>query len=147
MGEEIHEIAEGYEREVAVHESLNSGPVANSSLVHLTLSDKAMEFLEKNDITRSLVPLADQICATNKLDDRGIALNKAMVDSAILHIKIFGDEDDQTGHGDLRTARIYLHQLIEGCKNGYRGALATESRRLIRTRSESSSEEKRGWRR
>lgn len=143
---EIEEIVEGYEKEVALQNALNSAPMVNTSLAHLTLSEEIMEFLREDEITKTLVPLADQICATNYLDDRGVALHKAMIDSAILHIKIYGDEDDQRGQGNLRVARMYLHQLIDGCKKGYRGRLATEIRRTIRTESESQSPDKRRWR-
>ena len=146
MSGELEDIAAGYERDGAVHEALNSTPMVNSSLAHLTLSEKIMEFLEEEDITKTLVPLADQICATNWLDERGVALNKAMVDSAILHIKIFGNEDDHSGQARLRTARHYLHQLLDGCLKGYRGRLATEMRSTRRIETESLSPEKRRWR-
>lgn len=145
MAEELGEIVEGYEKEAAFHESMTSTPMINSSLAHLTLSEIIMEFMNSDPLLATLVPLADQICATNYLDDRGVALHKAMIDSAILHIKIYGDEDDQTGHAKLRTARQYLHSLIDGCRKGYRGRLATEIRRTIRTET-GESPEKRRWR-
>ena len=142
---EVNEIAEGYEKEAAFHESMTSSPMINTSLAHLTLSEEIMEFLKEDPLLKSLVPLADQICATNYLDDRGVALHKAMIDSAVLHLKIYGDEDDQAGHANLRTARQYLHSLADGCRKGYRGRLATEIRRTIRTET-GESPEKRRWR-
>ena len=146
MVEELDDIVEGYEKEAAFHEALDSTPMINTSLVHLTLSHEIMEFLKSDDLLKSLVPLADQICATNYLDDRGVALHKAMIDSAILHLKIYGDEDNQMGHANLRTARQYLHSLADGCRKGYRGRLATEMRRTIKT-EKGGSPERRGWRR
>ena len=146
MADNIREIAKGYEEEVALHEGLNSTPMINSSLAHLTLSEKIMKFLEEDPITAPLVPLADQVCATNYLDDRGVVLNKALIDSAILHIKIFGNEDNHLGQARLRTARHYLHQLIDGCHRGYRGRLATEMRSTRRIETANLSPDNRRWR-
>ncbi len=142
---DVGEIAEGYDQKSDFYGDMGGAPLVSSNLSHLTLSETIMEFMKKEPLLHPLIPLADQICATNLLDERGIALHKAMVDSAILRIKIYGDEDNQTGQAYLNTARIYLHQLIDGCLDGYRGRIATEVRRHYTTETMQHSPQKRRW--
>jgi hypothetical protein len=109
---------------------------------HLTLSKVVMDFLDESQVTRQLKPLADQIVATNRLDEIGIVRFKFEVDLAIARIKMWSYEDYQPDHARLKVAQTYLHQLVDGCKGGYRGKLATEIRRVYRSES---PEKKRRW--
>ena len=97
----------------------------NWNLSHLTLSYTALKFFNDDPNLHDLLPLVDQICATNKLDYRGIELYRCMISSKILEKMAWADEDDETGFGNLDTARTYLFMLLDGTLEGYRGELAT----------------------
>ena len=97
----------------------------NWNLSHLTLSYTALKFFQDDPNLHDLMPLVDQICATNKLDYRGIELYRCMISSKILEKMAWSDEDDETGFANLDTARMYLFQLLDGTLDGYRGELAT----------------------
>ena len=101
----------------------------NWNLSHLTLSHTALEFFANDPNLHDLLPLADQICATNSLDYRGIELYRCMISSKILEKMAWADEDDETGFGNLDTARTYLFMLLDGTLDGYRGRLATVLKR------------------
>lgn len=106
------------------------------NLYHLTLSEETLEFFRSDENLCKVFPLIDQIVATNYLDDRGVELYRSMVTSLIIDLQIFMDEDDEEGFTKLNTARTYMFMLIDACKRGYRGRLATEVRRVYRTESE-----------
>lgn len=97
----------------------------NWNLSHLTLSYTALRFFARDPNLHDLMPLVDQICATNKLDYKGIELYRCMISSKILEKMAWADEDDETGFGNLDTARTYLFMLLDGTLDGYRGELAT----------------------
>ena len=121
-----------------------SGLPISYSLSHLTLSEKAMAFFESDPLLSPLIPLADQIMATNYLSEQRMAEYKMRVTDAVTTIMIDMDEDTEEGHKKLETAEIYLRQIIDGCKKGYRGKLATESKRVYRSETDEQPQ-KRGW--
>ena len=116
----------------------------NFDLNHLTLSETAMEFFDSDERLKLLLPLVDQVSATNILDDRGIDLYRSMVSSQIYTLMMTIDEDDDEAFIKLNTGRQYLFNLIDGCYKGYRGRLATETKRVYRTES-SGEGKKRKW--
>ena len=101
----------------------------NWNLSHLTLSYTALKFFQEDPNLHDLMPLVDQIVATNKLDYKGIELYRCMISSKILEKMAWADEDDETGFGNLDTARTYLFMLLDGTLDGYRGELATVLKR------------------
>lgn len=103
---------------------------ANWNLRHLTLSETALKFFDSDPNLSDLAPLVDQICTTNKLDNSGIELYRCMLSSKILEKMAWSDEDDEIGFGNLDTARMYIYQVIDGTRGGYRGKLATILRRM-----------------
>jgi len=103
------------------------------ALDHLTHSKVALSFFNKHQVLHDLKPIADQIMATNYLDWRGAEYYKFLVDGIILNLMASGYGNSQYETRVLDVARTYLHQLIDGCKGGYRGRLATEIRRVFRT--------------
>ena len=105
------------------HES--QGRNTNWNLRHLTISETALKFLEDDPNLHDLIPLIDQICSTNSLDNTSIELYRCMLSSKILEKMAWTDEDNETGFGNLDTARMYLFQFLDGTRNGYRGKLAT----------------------
>ena len=118
--------------------------LANFNLSHLSLSNTVIKYLDADPILKDFKPLADQIMATNNLDDRNIRIYKNTFDSMILERTMQGGlTRDQ--HRKLDVARIYLHQIIDGCRKGYRGALVTELRRVYRTERGEQPQEKKGW--
>ena len=67
-----------------------------------------------------------------------------MINSQILEIMLWTDEDEDESFQALNTAKTYLFMLLEGMRKGYRGALATELRRVYR-REQEEAPKKRGW--
>lgn len=116
----------------------------NWNLAHLTLSPIALKFFEDRTILNDLLPLVDQIMATSYLDERGVDLFRCMINSQILEIMLWSDEEAEEDFNALDTARIYLFMLLEGMKKGYRGKLATELRRVYR-REQEEAPKKKGW--
>ena len=104
----------------------------NWNLRHLTISDEALDWFKDDDYLYDFIPLIDQICNTNKLDERGIELYRCMITSMVAEKILWTDEDDQQGFDKLNTARIYLFSLLDGTKDGYRGKLATELKRVYK---------------
>ena len=100
-----------------------------SNMQHLTLSDIALKFFNKHEVLHDFKPLVDQISATNWLDWNGCEFYKYQVDGLILNLNMAGYGQTQEESRVLGIARMYLHQLIDGCKGGYRGKLVTEVRR------------------
>lgn len=143
MSDGLHEVVQGHDQQRDLQRDLQQQIPVPYSLLHLTLSDTAMEFFSSNPNLSSLKPLADQIISTNYLNDQGVLLYKALVDSIIIKKKLQSNEDDQDGYATLDTVRIYLHALIEGCKGGYRGRLVTEMKRVYS--AERKEPEKRRW--
>ena len=115
----------------------------NFNLAHLSLSGTVMRFLGSDKILEDFKPLADQIMATNSLDDRNIRIYKNMFDSMILERSMRGGLTKEQ-HGKLDTARLYMHQLIDGCRKGYRGALVTELRRVYKVDRNDEVQERKG---
>ena len=103
----------------------SQGRNANWNLRHLTISETTLKFLDNDPNLHDLMPLIDQICSTNSLDNRSIELYRCMLSSKIMEKMAWTDEDDETGFGNLDTARMYLFQFLDGTRNGYRGKLAT----------------------
>lgn len=103
---------------------------ANWNLRHLTISETTLKFLDKDPNLHDLMPLIDQICSTNNLDNKSIELYRCMISSKILEKMAWTDEDDETGFGNLDTARMYLFQFLDGTRGGYRGKLATILKRV-----------------
>lgn len=116
----------------------------NWNLAHLTISQIAVRFFDDNAILNDLLPLVDQIMATSNLDNRGIELYRCMINSQILEIMLWADEDADEDFTALNTARTYLFMLLEGMRKGYRGKLATELRRVYK-REQEERPKKKGW--
>lgn len=116
----------------------------NWNLSHLTISPIAIKFFTDHKILNDLLPLVDQIMSTSKLDNRGVELYQCMINSQILEIMLWTDEDEDESFQALNTARTYMFLLLEGMRKGYRGALATELRRVYR-REQDEAPKKRGW--
>ena len=116
----------------------------NFDLNHLTLSETALEFFSEDEYLKLLVPLVDQISATNILDERGIDLYRNMISLQINTLMFTIDEDDDDAFIRLNTAKQYLFNLIDGCYKGYRGRLATETKRVYRTETGGEGK-KRKW--
>lgn len=116
----------------------------NWNLAHLTISPIAVKFFTDHEILNDLLPLVDQIMATSNLDNRGIELYRCMINSQLLEIMVWTDEDEDESFQALNTAKTYLFMLLEGMRGGYRGKLATELRRVYR-REEEEAPKKRGW--
>ena len=58
----------------------------NFNLAHLSLSGTVMRFFGSDKTLEDFKPLADQIMATNNLDDRGIRVYKNIIDSIIIKV-------------------------------------------------------------
>ena len=114
------------------------------NLNHLTLSETALKFFSEDVMLRNLLPLVDQICATNWVDERGRDLYRSMIMSQIIELQMWSDEDDDEGFIRLNTAKQYLFTLLDGCLEGYRGRMATELKRTYRTETSEPSK-KRRW--
>ena len=114
------------------------------NLNHLTLSETALRFFSEDRMLRNLLPLVDQICATNCVDERGRDLYRSMIMSQIIELQMWSDEDDDEGFIRLNTAKQYLFTLLDGCVGGYRGRMATELKRTYRTETSEPSK-KRRW--
>ena len=115
---------------------------ANWNLRHLTISETTLKFLDKDPNLHDLMPLIDQICSTNSLDNRSIELYRCMLSSKIMEKMAWTDEDDETGFGNLDTARMYLFQFLDGTRNGYRGKLATILKRTYTSGEDSPKRKK-----
>jgi len=116
----------------------------NWNLAHLTLSQITVRFFNDRKILKDLLPLVDQIMATSYLNDRGVDLYRCMINSQILEIMLWSDEEEEEDFNSLNTARTYLFMLLEGMRKGYRGKLATELRRVYK-REQEERPKKRGW--
>lgn len=116
----------------------------NWNLSHLTISPIALKFFTDHEILNDLLPLVDQIMSTSNLDNRGIDFYRCMINSQILEIMLWTDEDEDASFQALNTARTYLFMLLEGMRGGYRGKLATELRRVYR-REQEEAPKKKGW--
>ena len=114
------------------------------NLHHLTISKQALKFFDRHVVLHNFKPLVDQITATNHLDWNGCEYYKYMVDGLLLNLNIAGFGNTQEEQSVINIARTYMHQVIDGCKGGYRGKLATEIKRTYRMDS-GQSQEKRGW--
>jgi len=114
----------------------------NFNLRHLSLSETVMKFfLTDKDLLADFMPLADQIMATNCLVERDIRIYKNIFDSMIIERSMRGGLSRRQ-HGKLDTARLYMHQLIDGCRKGYRGALVTE--RVYKVNRNDETQERKG---
>jgi len=145
MGEEEENLAIQDEYYDQMQDRDLQAPVT-PNLIHLTISSTALEFFEKHDELKDLKPLVDQIVATNHFDWNEREYYKYLVDDVILTMlmKGYGDTIEESKIIDI--ARTYLHQLIDGCKGGYRGRLATEIRRTYsRSETGQSQQPKRRW--
>ena len=118
--------------------------IVDFNLNHLTLSETALKFFSEDKMLRNLLPLVDQICATNWVDERGRDLYRSMIMSQIIELQMWSDEDDDEGFIRLNTAKQYLFTLLDGCLEGYRGRMATELKRTYRTENSEPSK-KRRW--
>jgi len=114
------------------------------NLSWLSMSKEAMMFFSKHEVLHNFKPLIDQITSTNWLDWNGCEYYKYMVDGLILNLNVAGFGNVQEEQLIINVARAYMHQLIDGCKGGYRGKLVTEVKRTYRMDS-GGSQEKRGW--
>jgi len=114
------------------------------NLHHLTISKEALKFFHKHRVLHDFKPLIDQITSTNWLDWNGCEYYKYMVDGLILNLSVAGYGNTQDEQLVMNVARAYMHQLIDGCKGGYRGKLATEVKRTYRMES-GQQQGKRGW--
>jgi len=116
------------------------------NLVHLTLSETALEFFEKYPVLHDFKPLVDQVVATNYFDDRGAEYYKRVADEIVIDLLIAGYGDTGEEAKVLNIARSYMYQIIEGSRGGYRGRLATEIRRTSTyTHQQASQPKKKGW--
>ena len=116
-----------------------------SNMQHLTLSDIALRFFNKHSVLHDFKPLVDQISATNWLDWNGCEFYKYQVDGLILNLNMAGFGQTQEEARVLGIARMYLHQIIDGCKGGYRGKLVTEVRRTYNIGGGGGEGKKRRW--
>ena len=110
----------------------------------LSMSKEALKFFDSHEVLRNFKPLIDQITSTNWLDWNGCEYYKYMVDGLILNLNVAGYGNIQEEQLIINVARAYMHQLIDGCKGGYRGKLATEVKRTYRMES-GQQQGKRGW--
>jgi len=122
-----------------------SGLPIDYSLSHLTYSDKVMRFLESRPLLAPLVPLADQIMATQYFTPRQIAEYRMRLDDVVYSIMFSMDEDQEEGHRALETAQIYLRALIDGCLKGYRMKAVTEQKKVYSTEYQQQPPQRRGW--
>jgi len=136
--EQHHDFEEDYKKDY--YQDL---PV-DFNLNHLTLSETAIKFFSEDPQLENLVPLIDQICSTNCIDDRGRDLYRSMIMSQIIELQMWTDEDDDKGFIKINTAKQYLFILLDGCLDGYRGRMATELKRTYRTET-SEPTKKRRW--
>ena len=138
------EVEEAYDVEGDYRGDRSRDTPVNENLHHLTLSDLALKFLEKYPALAVLNPLVDQITATNYLDWNGAEYYKYYVDHMICTLQMGGFGETIEEYTAVDTIRAYLHQLIDGCKGGYRGRLATEIRRVY-SRTPTQSPQKKRW--
>ena len=110
----------------------------------LSMSKEALKFFHSHEVLHNFKPLIDQITSTNWLDWNGCEYYKYMVDGLILNLNIAGFGNTQEEKSIIDIARAYLHQLIDGCKGGYRGKLVTEVKRTYRMDS-GQTQERKGW--
>lgn len=143
--QELHEQIR--DREISadiINDMTPSGLPIDYGLSHLTYSDKVMQFLTHYRILNPLIPLADQIMATQYFTPRQVAEYRMRLDDIILSIMFDMDEDQEFGHRILETAQIYLRALIDGNLKGYRMKAVTESRKVYTTEYQ-DQQEKKGW--
>lgn len=133
-----------YEAENDIVGSLTSGMPINPNLEHLTLSETVLKYLD-DPVLSQLKPIADQIIATNSLNDHKANYYKATIDQIILRIKILSDEDNILPHNKLEVARFYLHNLIDGSVQGFRARLATETTRRYISQNDTRPEKRSWW--
>ena len=111
------------------------------NVFHLSISKVALNFFSKHKVLRDFKPLVDQISATNYLDNREREYYKYMVDGQIMELYKDGYGDHPDESRVINIARQYMHNLIDGCKGGYRGKLVTEVRKVYRSeRSEGTGD-------
>ena len=103
------------------------------NVFHLSVSKVALNFFSKHKVLRDFKPLVDQISATNHLDRNEREYYKYMVDGQIMELYKDGYGDHPDESRVINIARQYMHNLIDGCKGGYRGKLVTEVRRVYRS--------------
>jgi len=115
------------------------------SLIHLTVSDTALAFFEKYPILHDFKPLVDQLVSTNYFDDRQTEYYKRLIDELIIDLHITGYGDTGEEAQVLNIARSYMYQIIDGCRGGYRGRLATEIRRTYTSLNQPEQPKKKGW--
>jgi len=103
------------------------------NVFHLSVSKTALKFFSRHEVLRDFKPLVDQISATNHLDRNEREYYKYMVDGQIMELYKDGYGDHPEESRVINVARQYMHNLIDGCKGGYRGKLVTEVRRVYRS--------------
>lgn len=111
---------------------------------HLSISKVALQFFSRHDILWDFKPLVDQLSATNHLDWNEREYYKYMVDGLVLDLYTQGHGDNSREAKIINIARQYMHNIIDGCKGGYRGKLVTEARKVYRTESSIETPPKRG---
>lgn len=144
MDEGLNEQVKAYEVKRDVASNIDSRPPADYNLSLLTESEEFVDFLDEHPLTQNLMPLADAIMATNKLNEWTAQYYKARVDSMIIKAKIMSNEDEMPASQRLDVAQMRLHALIERSIGGYGGDLAT----VKRSRYDVGGKEppqKRGW--
>jgi len=115
----------------------------NYNLLHLTESDLLTRFFKQHPSLSTLHPLCDAIIATNSADKREILRNKYRIDVILLKHQVWTSEDSHQDHVALDVLRSYIHQILDGTYNGYRGKMVTEEVR--RYESADRTERQRGW--
>ena len=140
---ELAEAARDSDVDADFGEDFNS--FVESNMQHLTLSDITLKFFNRHKVLHDFKPLMDQINATNWLDWNGCEGYKYQVDGLLLNLNMAGYGHTQDEARVLSIARMYLHQLIDGCKGGYRGKLVTEVRRTYNIGGGGGGEKKGRW--
>lgn len=130
------------ERVQQIEREVRSELPVNWNLSHLTLSDEAQSFFKEDPRLANLRVLVDQIMATNYLDRIRVNYYKAASDSLILKAMIFSNESDPI-HEKLAVANLYIHGIVDGAFEGYRGKLATEVRKSYKVEEEEKERDRR----
>ena len=101
--------------------------------------------LEKHECFETLMPLADQVLATNWIDEQKARSLYLRIEDVFLQLELGGRLNTKEKWEASAVIRIYLHEVVNGAIKGRKGALITEKRRRITTDTGASRPPKRGF--
>ena len=145
MAEDLNSQVRSAEVRRDISSDMQSRTPVDYNLALLTESEEFIEFLDEHPLTHNLVPLADAIMATNKLNAWNSQYYKARVDSMIIKAKIMSNEDEMPASQRLDVAQMRLHALIERSIGGYGGDLATVKRSQYNLGSKDTPQKRSWW--